>query len=380
MAPGGLVTVSGAAVGADPFDRRSWSGSSYFLMSELARRRVLRRAISAHAGARARALALARTFSTEREVWRNRLYLDVAYRDSLTAGVRRALTEPDLSHGFLQIAGYYDVPSVLPRERPCYAYYDGNLAIRMRAPYPLRGVGARTIERSLQYERDLLRRMRRVFTMSDYLRTSFIEDYGVPADRVCTIGGGVNLDTVPPPRPDKRYDTDEILFVGVAFERKGGWVLLDAFRELRARIPGARLHIVGPPPLAIPPRLLAGVHQHGFLDRDDPAFQGLLERCAVFAMPSLYEAFGIAPLEAMLHQMPAVVTGDGALGETVEDGRSGCHVRAGDAEQLAATLASLLGDPSRMRELGAAARERVIETYTWPRVVERMIAAIGDGE
>jgi glycosyltransferase involved in cell wall biosynthesis len=44
------------------------------------------------------------------------------------------------------------------------------------------------------------------------------------------------------------------------------------------------------------------------------------ERCSLFALPSLYEPFGIAPLEAMLNGIPAIVSGRWALKETVKAG------------------------------------------------------------
>jgi starch synthase len=371
-----LVTVSGAAAGRNPLDRRSWSGISYRLLTELERQGFLRRAVSAQASPLPYALALARSFSPDREIWRQRLYLDVAYRDALTSGIRRTLEPDDFEHDFLQFAGYYDVPAILPGNQACYAYYDGNLALRLRAPYPFRGVTEAMTDRALEYERRLLREMRLVFTMSEYLRQSFISDYALAPDRVVTIGGGFNLDFVPAYQSGKAYDNGELLFVGIDFPRKGGWVLLEAFRSVLRSHPRARLHVVGPKTLALPKDLTRKVSHHGFLPRSSSTFAELLQRCSLFVMPSLYEPFGIAPLEAMVHQMPAVVTGDWALGETVVPGRTGAHVRPGDAEELGGTISALLDQPNRLREMGDAARERVLESYTWEKVVSRLTAAV----
>ena len=122
-----------------------------------------------------------------------------------------------------------------------------------------------------------------------------------------TVGGGINLERIPNYRADKRYDTREVLFIGVEFERKGGPELLRAFRAVSARIPDARLHIVGPRQLSPSYNLGSNVTYHGFLNKHDAAalrtLDDLFGRCCLFAMPSRYEPFGIAPLEAMVHQI-----------------------------------------------------------------------------
>ena len=90
-----------------------------------------------------------------------------------------------------------------------------------------------------------------IFTMSDYLRRSFIEDFAVPPAKIRTIGAGVNLEQIPGPR-NKDYEQKKILFVGADFERKGGLELLRAFKMVRSVFPDAQLFIAGPRDLKIP--------------------------------------------------------------------------------------------------------------------------------
>lgn len=224
--------------------------------------------------------------------------------------------------------------------------------------------------------------MTRVLTMSEYLRRSFIDDLGVSADRVVTIGGGMNLETLPEPAAGKRYDTEEVLFIGVEFARKGGWHLLRAFREVRARRPRARLHIVGPHTLVVPSALEGGVVVHGFLDkrtdRGRAALRKLFADASLFVLPSLYEPFGIAPLEAMVYEVPCIVTNGWALREMVTPGHNGELVAVRDEPDLADKIAAALADPTTLARWGAAGRARALERYTWTSVVERMRAAVDD--
>jgi alpha-maltose-1-phosphate synthase len=374
--------IGSGQMGRDPFDRRSWSGSSFFFFDTIRRRQRLRDAIGVEAPRLTRAALLARNFRLPRSAWRARFYLDTAYRDSLTAEVARKLRLTGVEGvGLLQVGALYDVPSVVRGQAPCFSYHDGNLAERLRSGRGFVGISRAVIDRALGYEAAIYEKLDLVFTMSEHLRASFIDDFGVPAARVVNIGAGVNLESVPQPRDWEEHPPGrQLLFVGVDFERKGGAILLEAFRAVKARFPDSVLHIVGPPKLHIPASQSQGVVHHGFLDKSHPAdqviLQQLLSTCSIFVMPSLHEPFGIAPLEAMLHELPAVVTDAWALREMVTPGRTGELVRRADSEDLADKLVSLLADPARIAGMGAAARSFVLGYYTWDSVVSRLLDAI----
>jgi glycosyltransferase involved in cell wall biosynthesis len=241
------------------------------------------------------------------------------------------------------------------------------------------------LQRALDYEREVYRNIDLIFTMSDQLRGSFVEDFGIDERKVVTIGAGVNLERMPALLPDKDYDSKKILFIGVDFERKGGEVLLRAFRAVRTAHPRSRLLIIGPHQLNLAPELADGVDYFGFLTKSDPAQRARLDRAfaeaSLFVMPSLYEPFGIAPLEAMLHGIPAVLTAAWAFPEMVIPGMHGELVESGDSASLAETIDRLLRDPVALKRMGLLARERVLERFTWPAVVSRLreVVAAQDG-
>jgi glycosyltransferase involved in cell wall biosynthesis len=381
MARRKLVGVIGSgAMGRSPFDRKSWSGISFHFFGELRRRGLLHRAFGVEVNRPERYLLMARNFRWDRKVWRRQFYLDVNYRDALSGAILRKILDDDLNHDFLQIGGMYDVPRILEGRTRCYLYTDGNLAVSGRNPFASRRISPATIDRALDFERRVYNGQEKVLTMSEYLRNSFIEDFGLAEDRVVNIGGAINLETIPDQDAAKRYDSQELLFVGVEFERKGGWILLEAFQRARRRFPRAVLHIVGPSRLRVPPRLEGGVVFHGFLSKAVPEelsrMKGLLERCILFVMPSLYEPFGIAPLEAMAHQIPCLVSDGWALREVVLPGQNGQTVAIGSADDLEAKIVSLLSDPGALQSMGHAGRELVLRQFTWERVVDRLSAAL----
>src|SRR5262249_28478923 len=154
------------------------------------------------------------------------------------------------------------------------SYHDGNLAQLVCSGFGTEGVSKKRIDQALQYEIDTAQKMTAIFTFSEYLRESFIHEYGVSPARVHNIGGGINLTDLPEPSTNKDYRASRILFIGTEFKRKGGPQLLEAFRVVRESIPSAELHIVGPVQVDnLPP----GAFSHGHLSKNDPTQRLRLE-------------------------------------------------------------------------------------------------------
>ena len=96
------------------------------------------------------------------------------------------------------------------------------------------------------------------------------------------------------------------------------------------------------------------------------------ERRGVFALCSLYEPFGLAPLEAMAAGLPAVVTRNGGPAESLRDGSGtyGILVDPEDPDDIARGVLELLRGESEWRRISRAGRQRVLERYTWARTAE----------
>jgi starch synthase len=367
-----LTVFVGGSTGSDPYSSRTWSGSSPFFLNALNQAGLLDKAVGLKLPNLQNYWYLGKNFTSNRTIWRKHFYFDPAYRRALTSTARAI---PVTSPFCLQIGHMFSLPVVIPGSK-CISYHDGNLSELLNSGFGIEGVSRKRIDQALRYEEEAAQQMTAIFTFSEYLRQSFIHDYRVPAERVFNVGGAVNL-SIPTPDPAKDYTTNRILFIGTEFNRKGGPQLLEAFAIVRQTIPTAELHIVGPHTLDnIPP----GVIFHGHLSKADPAQSARLEvlflTCTLFVMPSLYDPFGIAPLEAMLYQIPAIVTNDWALREYVGPGVNGDLVEKGNAQDLAAKIIKLLSDPTRLISMGHRAREIVLTRYTWPTVADHISDAL----
>jgi len=239
---------------------------------------------------------------------------------------------------------------------------------------PLRG---RALQRWLTRETRQYRRAAHLFAFSEETALSLVEEYGASRDRVTVVGAGVNFDHLPelPDRaPERPAGPPTVLFVGNDFERKGGLRLLEAFARVRTQVPDARLLVVGTPyPVAAQDgvELLGRVHDREQLSR-------LYAEADVFCLPSYFDPFPGALIEAMAHGLPCVVTTTSGVPEIIEEGVTALTVSRGPlmADDLVSALTRLLQHPDDAAAMGRAGRRRVEERHSWLHVVDRMAPAL----
>ena len=220
-------------------------------------------------------------------------------------------------------------------------------------------------------ERSMYQNARLNFTMSAHVSRSLVDQYGCPPARVECVYAGSN---VAPAETGKlgleRFARKNILFVGIDWHRKGGPVLLEAFRTVRRAHPTAQLTIVG----CAPNVSMEGCRVVGRVEPAEVA--KFYQTASVFCLPTTVEPFGIVFLEAFAHGLPIVTTNIGAIPDFVEQGRSGYMVDCNDAVQLAHRLNDLLSDPARCAAFGRRGQALVDDRYTWQATAERLAVHI----
>lgn len=231
-----------------------------------------------------------------------------------------------------------------------------------------------------------------VVACSEAVRRYALDQYGVRRGLVRTLHNGIEIGEMRPLDPERRRLLRRELGAGpgdlllgcvgrLVEPKKGLTVLLAATARIAREIPGARLVIVGDGPArALLERCAAqeGVRGRTLftgLRRDVDLIMSALD---LFVMPSNWEGFGIALLEAMAAGIPIVATRVGGIPEVVLDGETGRLVPPGDPEVLAAACADLLRDREQAARLAAAGRFRVEAEFGAGAVVERMAALYRD--
>jgi glycosyltransferase involved in cell wall biosynthesis len=194
------------------------------------------------------------------------------------------------------------------------------------------------------------------------------------AGAVATVVGH-GLDFPTPDRDAARaalgLPPDALVVGGVGrLHRQKGWDILGRAAEVVAtRVPAARFVLVGDGPLrehletSFPAMRLAGYHEEA---------ARLAAGFDVIAAPSRYDAFGLAPVEAMAAGVPVVAAAVDALPEVV--GPGAVLVPPDDVEAFAGALTGLLQDPRRRRELGRAGRAWASNRFSAARMAEETAA------
>lgn len=228
------------------------------------------------------------------------------------------------------------------------------------------------------------RRAERVLTVSETSKADIIRYCGVPADRVVVTPNAIDARFLEAPPEEnlrntrERYQLDGpfILYVGNIKPHKNLERLIESFHLVRREgFDGLKLLIIGDQ-ISRYPRLRRAVDRHrlhkhvrflGFVPDDTLA--SLYRLATVFAFPSLYEGFGLPPLEAMASGTPVVAANTSSLPEVLGD--AALLVDPYSPESMAEGLLQVLTDEAlraRLTERGLA-RAR---TFSWEASVRRV--------
>jgi len=219
--------------------------------------------------------------------------------------------------------------------------------------------------------------------ISQYSRKVFGHE-GKPWAHV--IYGGIDTEKFSPD-PATRLENN-VLFVGRLMPHKG---VNDLVNAVPADMP---LELVGQPYhkefYADLKKLAAGkqvTFRHDFTDME---LVQAYRKCLCIVLPSVYrnlygeeskvpELLGQTLLEGMACGQPAICTAVASMPEVVEDGVTGFVVPPNNPEALREKLVWLRGHPAEAAQMGQAARQRVLEKFTWPTVVQKCLWIYGIG-
>lgn len=266
--------------------------------------------------------------------------------------------------------------SAIPFRPPCPT------VVTLHDLIPIRHPETETVAARLYWRLHIPAAARRsdfIITDSEHARQEIIADFGVPPGRVRPILLGFDpamlaeRDKAHGARVRRRYGLPEgyILYVGTIQPRKNLDTLIEAYARLRREGGVERKLVIVGRKGWLCESLFARIARHGL--RDEVLFTGfvpdeempcLYDGAAVFVYLSLFEGFGLPPLEAMACGVPVVTSNSTSLPEVV--GEAGITVDPLDQEAVATALRRVLETPELAQRMIAAGRARAAG-FSWDR-------------
>ena len=206
-----------------------------------------------------------------------------------------------------------------------------------------------------------------IFVMSRNIQDSLVKQYGVDPQRITMTYVGSN--TMPPEdHDDSKYYNRNIIFVGKDWERKGGPLLIEAFRNVLSAVPDATLSIVG----CTPKVDVRNCRVYGEVDLTEVA--KLYRKASLFCFPTVREPFGVVYIEAMLNKLPIITNNMGAAPSLVTPDNG--FLLEHDVDDYSNVLINLLQNPEKCKAMGEASYRIAREFYNWETVGREMAKRI----
>src|SRR5687768_1264429 len=288
------------------------------------------------------------------------------------------------------------VPWVLHRERPdvyhaphyvlpagvrCRSVVTIHDCIHLMFPQYLPNRAAYAYARAAMWA--AARRSDRILTVSEASKRDILHFFNVPPEKIVVVYNAIDEHfRVTPSDEDvarvrERYQLDHrfVLYVGNIKPHKNLVRLIEAFAALRSgELEDTKLLIIGDE-ISKLPALRRAVHQYklhkhvrflGYVS--DQTLSVLYRLTALFVFPSLYEGFGLPPLEAMASGAPVVTSNISSLPEVA--GGAAELVDPYDVESIGEGLRRVLDDPAHAAEMRRKGLTRARE-FSWDRSVAR---------
>ena len=277
---------------------------------------------------------------------------------------------------------YHAPHYVLPAAVPCRSVVTIHDCIHLMFPQYLPNRAAHAYARATMWA--AARRSDRILTVSEASKRDILHFFNVPPDKIVVVYNAIDEHFWVTPsreavdRVRERYQLDHpfVLYVGNIKPHKNLVRLIEAFAELRkSEDEDLKLLIIGDE-ISRLPALRRAVHQHklhkhvrflGYLSDDTLAI--LYRLASAFVFPSLYEGFGLPPLEAMASGTPVVTSNQSSMPEVTGD--AAVLVDPYDVDSIVEGMRRVLDDPACAAALGKKGQERA-RAFSWERSVEQI--------
>lgn len=224
--------------------------------------------------------------------------------------------------------------------------------------------------------RSALNSARRIVAWTEWTKKSLEKDYGIPPEKTVVIPPGVipSLWKKPAGFEKKGDNKTRFLFVGGDLLRKGGDLLINAFRTLSAsrKDENLELHLVTKTPVE-PGN---GIYVYSDFGSNDPRLISLYHQCDIFVLPTSGDCLPMVLSEAGAAGLPSISTTVAGIPEIIIEGQTGLLIPPGDEKALFRAMDRLVSDADLRLKMGANAVEKVTTQFDAVKNANKLVNLI----
>jgi len=353
----------------DPRDRRTWSGTNYFLWQSM--QKHLGDVELLQPAEPAITLFFCRLFNQvalrifgKRFDWRRSGIVSRAYSRS----VQKLISGKHFD--LLVFAGRTALFSHLETEIPIAYIGDRTVSAGLNYHEQLKNLFSFSLKQSLETENMAFRKAKVLSFPSAWACTSAVNDSGMKPEQVFEIPFGANLDKIPDERTLNFQTINRpltLLFLATRWLEKGGDIALDCLNHLSEKGIESKLIICG-----VSPELKADdrIEIIPFINKNDPQqFETLTKlflRCDLLILPTRYDAYGIVFCEASAYGIPSIAPETGGISGAIKNGKNGIVVPGNSGGDVyAEKILEMCSDTSAFLQLKKNARKLFEEKLNW---------------
>ena len=315
---------------------------------------------------------LAISFQFDNEKWTEKSYKTNYAFDCRSINVEKKIRKIDQSINFIfQNGVLFNSVKYAPHQN-LVLYTDYTSALSKEKKEAGRSpLNPKAYQKWFNLEKQTYQQAKIIFTRSQQTRNSIIHTYDIPSEKVIAVGAGVNPDMLKQTAERKPEHRFNILFIGKEFYRKGGDIVLQAYKPLKEKYPHIQLYMVTSDSI---PKEYAAPDIHWVQptwDRNKIRYQ--YQNADLFVLPSRLETWGDVLLEAMAQAVPCIGVSADAMPEIIEDGKTGYIVCPEDPQAFANAMEKMITNPQKCRQMGNQAYQKLKQNFTWEATVKKML-------
>jgi starch synthase len=307
--------------------------------------------------------------------------LDLArFRQEYSAGLQarrrllaRGLDRFDVLHFHRQATAYASLD--LMRQRPSIVSIDCTQRCALQSTTT--AIERRSLQPNIRRDGRIFERAAALVSTSEWAARDVRRMYPDLATPIHVMHNPVSFDLFDAVWIDERRarasERPQCVFMGGDFPRKGGYDLLEAWRQGRFAARAALTLVTN---WRIAGALPAGVRQVTGVEAGSAEWIDAWRAADLFVMPTKNEAFGLVYQEAAAAGLPAIGSRLNAVPEIIDDGRTGLLVTPGNIAELVSALDALIRSAERREDLGRAARRKIEIDASPATHRERLLALI----